>query len=63
MTMNTRPHFFHLLVAILVAAPTIESRSTSTFHRRAALSNDPSKMSGQYCTLLYFLFPPMCAAL
>ena len=61
--MNTHPYSFRLFIAILVAAAAAEGHSASTLQGRAALGNDPSKMSGQYCTLPYLLFPPMCTAL
>ena len=65
--MNSRLYSFHLFLAILVAAAAApaaaKTHSISTLQARALLGNDPSNISGQYCTLSYLSFPPMCPAL
>lgn len=60
--MNIRPQAFPLFVAALIAAAAVESHSPSAVYRRGALGNDPSKISGQYCTLSYLPFPSLNSA-
>lgn len=60
--MNIRPQPLPLFVAALIAAAAVGGHSTSAVHRRGALGNDPSKMSGQCCTLSYFPFPSLNSA-